>query len=164
MIEIKYVYNKKVQTEHALQFRQLFRRFFSSKYIYNTMIEKLNINKTDMILRTIVKFLKVILVIFCDFDFNIQEIRQITQLQYTSWPDHDSPSPLELLEYYRYVSNAMQHHPEQKLLVHCRFNFFFWIYITKRTDMHFFLCYLICFKKWFVWIFWKCGYVKAVRG
>nr|XP_034322333.1 receptor-type tyrosine-protein phosphatase alpha-like [Crassostrea gigas] len=49
----------------------------------------------------------------------IQEIRQITHLQYTSWPDHDSPSPLELLEYYRYVSRAMQQHPEQKLLVHC---------------------------------------------
>lgn len=87
------------------------------------MIEKLNINKTDMILRTIVKFLKVVSVIFCDFDFNIQEIRQITHLQYTSWPDHGTPNPLELLDFYRYVSKAMEQNSKEKLIVHCRFDF-----------------------------------------
>uniref|UniRef100_A0A8W8NYK4 Receptor-type tyrosine-protein phosphatase mu n=1 Tax=Magallana gigas TaxID=29159 RepID=A0A8W8NYK4_MAGGI len=48
-----------------------------------------------------------------------QESRQITHLQYTSWPDHGTPNPLELLSFYHYVSRAMEQHPEQKLVVHC---------------------------------------------
>uniref|UniRef100_K1QG63 protein-tyrosine-phosphatase n=1 Tax=Magallana gigas TaxID=29159 RepID=K1QG63_MAGGI len=48
-----------------------------------------------------------------------QETRQITHLQYTSWPDHGTPNPLELLSFYHYVSRAMEQHPEQKLVVHC---------------------------------------------
>uniref|UniRef100_K1QP19 Receptor-type tyrosine-protein phosphatase mu n=1 Tax=Magallana gigas TaxID=29159 RepID=K1QP19_MAGGI len=45
--------------------------------------------------------------------------RQITHLQYTSWPDHGTPDPLELLMYHQYVTKAMRKHPENKLLVHC---------------------------------------------
>ncbi|XP_078330011.1 receptor-type tyrosine-protein phosphatase alpha-like [Crassostrea virginica] len=45
--------------------------------------------------------------------------RQIVQLQYTMWPDHGIPSPLDLLVYYQYVSRAMEKHLEHKLLVHC---------------------------------------------
>lgn len=55
-------------------------------------------------------------------NYKSQESRQITHLQYTSWPDHGTPNPLELLSFYHYVSKAMEHHPEQKLVVHCRFN------------------------------------------
>lgn len=57
------------------------------------------------------------------FNFKTQESRQVTHLQYTSWPDHGTPSPLELLEFYRYVSKAMEQHSEQKIIVHCRFDF-----------------------------------------
>lgn len=61
---------------------------------------------------------------FFSFFFKIktQESRQITHLQFTSWPDHGTPNPLELLSLYHYVSRAMEQHPEQKLVVHCRFN------------------------------------------
>lgn len=38
--------------------------------------------------------------------------RQVTHLQYTGWPDHGTPSPLELLAYHRYVSLAMKKRPE----------------------------------------------------
>lgn len=48
-----------------------------------------------------------------------QGIRLITHLQYTSWPDHGTPNPVELLEYYSYVSRAMEQNPKHKLLVHC---------------------------------------------
>nr|XP_034321631.1 receptor-type tyrosine-protein phosphatase epsilon-like isoform X2 [Crassostrea gigas] len=53
------------------------------------------------------------------FNRETQETRQITHLQYTSWPDHGTPNPLELLSFYHYVSKAMEQHPEQKLVVHC---------------------------------------------
>nr|XP_034321632.1 receptor-type tyrosine-protein phosphatase epsilon-like [Crassostrea gigas] len=53
------------------------------------------------------------------FNRETQETRQITHLQYTSWPDHGTPNPLELLSFYHYVSRAMEQHPEQKLVVHC---------------------------------------------
>lgn len=58
------------------------------------------------------------------FNLQTQEGRQITHLQYTSWPDHGTPNPLELLSFYHYVSRVMEHHPEQKLVVHCRFMFY----------------------------------------
>nr|XP_022311339.1 receptor-type tyrosine-protein phosphatase alpha-like isoform X2 [Crassostrea virginica] len=45
--------------------------------------------------------------------------RQILHLQYTTWPDHGTPSPLQLLVFYQYVSRAMEMHPKNKLLVHC---------------------------------------------
>uniref|UniRef100_A0A8W8NUH6 protein-tyrosine-phosphatase n=2 Tax=Magallana gigas TaxID=29159 RepID=A0A8W8NUH6_MAGGI len=48
-----------------------------------------------------------------------QEIRQIAHLQYTSWPDHGTPNPLELLDFYRYVSKAMEQNSKEKLIVHC---------------------------------------------
>lgn len=57
-------------------------------------------------------------------NYKTQESRQITHLQYTSWPDHGTPNPLELLSFYHYVSKAMEQHPEQKLVVHCRFMFY----------------------------------------
>nr|XP_022312496.1 uncharacterized protein LOC111117633 [Crassostrea virginica] len=47
------------------------------------------------------------------------ETRQLTHLQYTAWPDHGTPTPLELLVFYHYVSRAKDIHPENKLLVHC---------------------------------------------
>ncbi|XP_065938709.1 receptor-type tyrosine-protein phosphatase alpha isoform X2 [Magallana gigas] len=47
------------------------------------------------------------------------EIRLITHLQYTSWPDHGTPNPLELLDFYRYVSKAMEQNSKEKLIVHC---------------------------------------------
>lgn len=62
------------------------------------------------------------------FNFKTQESRQVTHLQYTSWPDHGTPSPLELLEFYRYVSKAMEQHSEQKIIVHCRFDFAYFFY------------------------------------
>ncbi|XP_078330009.1 receptor-type tyrosine-protein phosphatase gamma-like [Crassostrea virginica] len=45
--------------------------------------------------------------------------RQILHLQYTTWPDHGTPSPLELFVFYQYVSRAMDEHPKNRLLVHC---------------------------------------------
>nr|XP_022311825.1 receptor-type tyrosine-protein phosphatase epsilon-like isoform X1 [Crassostrea virginica] len=45
--------------------------------------------------------------------------RHVTHLQYTAWPDHGTPTPLELLVFYRYVSKAVEHNPANKLLVHC---------------------------------------------
>ncbi|XP_065939425.1 receptor-type tyrosine-protein phosphatase epsilon [Magallana gigas] len=45
--------------------------------------------------------------------------RQVTHLQYTGWPDHGTPSPLELLAYHCYVSLAIEKRPESKLVVHC---------------------------------------------
>nr|XP_022311344.1 receptor-type tyrosine-protein phosphatase alpha-like [Crassostrea virginica] len=45
--------------------------------------------------------------------------RQIIQLQYTTWPDHGIPTPLDLLVYYQYVSRAMETRLDHKLLVHC---------------------------------------------
>ncbi|XP_065938256.1 receptor-type tyrosine-protein phosphatase alpha-like isoform X2 [Magallana gigas] len=53
------------------------------------------------------------------FNRETQETRQITHLQYTSWPDHGTPNPLELLSFYHYVSRALEQHPGQKLVVHC---------------------------------------------
>nr|XP_022311497.1 uncharacterized protein LOC111116787 isoform X2 [Crassostrea virginica] len=47
------------------------------------------------------------------------ETRHVTHLQYTAWPDHGTPTPLELLVFYHYVSRAKDIHPENKLLVHC---------------------------------------------
>ncbi|XP_078330778.1 receptor-type tyrosine-protein phosphatase epsilon-like [Crassostrea virginica] len=47
------------------------------------------------------------------------ETRHVTHLQYTAWPDHGTPTPLELLVFYRYVSKAVEHNPANKLLVHC---------------------------------------------
>lgn len=64
-------------------------------------------------------------------NFQTQGIRLITHLQYTSWPDHGTPNPVELLEYYSYVSRAMEQNPKHKLLVHCRFDFI-QIPINKR--------------------------------
>lgn len=55
-------------------------------------------------------------------NFKTQESRQITHLQYTSWPDHGTPNPLELLSFYHYVLRAMEQHLEQKIVVHCRFD------------------------------------------
>nr|XP_034322282.1 uncharacterized protein LOC105327342 isoform X2 [Crassostrea gigas] len=49
----------------------------------------------------------------------MKKSRQITHLQYTGWPDHGTPSPLELLAYHRYVSLAIEKRPESKLVVHC---------------------------------------------
>nr|XP_034322286.1 uncharacterized protein LOC105328158 isoform X3 [Crassostrea gigas] len=49
----------------------------------------------------------------------IKKSRLITHLQYTGWPDHGTPSPLELLAYHRYVSLAIEKRPESKLVVHC---------------------------------------------
>ncbi|XP_065939417.1 receptor-type tyrosine-protein phosphatase epsilon isoform X2 [Magallana gigas] len=49
----------------------------------------------------------------------IKKSRLITHLQYTGWPDHGTPSPLELLAYHRYVSLAVEKRPESKLVVHC---------------------------------------------
>lgn len=72
------------------------------------------------------------------FNFKTQEIRQVTHLQYTSWPDHGTPSPLELLEFYRYVSKAMEQHSEQKIIVHCRFDF-----------AYFFTMPLLWYQPWF---------------
>lgn len=48
-----------------------------------------------------------------------KENRQVTHLQYTAWPDHGTPNPMELLVYYQYVTKAMEEKPEHKLLVHC---------------------------------------------
>nr|XP_022306195.1 receptor-type tyrosine-protein phosphatase epsilon-like [Crassostrea virginica] len=47
------------------------------------------------------------------------ETRHVTHLQYTAWPDHGTPTPLELLVFYRYVSKAVENNPANKLLVHC---------------------------------------------
>nr|XP_022306194.1 neurogenic locus notch homolog protein 1-like isoform X2 [Crassostrea virginica] len=49
----------------------------------------------------------------------IHETRHVTHLQYTAWPDHGTPTPLELLVFYHYVSKAKDIYPENKLLVHC---------------------------------------------
>eukprot|EP00105_Crassostrea_gigas_P011525 XP_011427228.1 PREDICTED: receptor-type tyrosine-protein phosphatase mu [Crassostrea gigas] len=49
----------------------------------------------------------------------IKKSRLFTHLQYTGWPDHGTPSPLELLAYHRYVSLAIEKRPESKLVVHC---------------------------------------------
>ena len=59
------------------------------------------------------------------FIYKNNETRHVTHLQYTAWPDHGTPTPLELLVFYHYVSRAKDIHPENKLLVHCRYALIF---------------------------------------
>ena len=64
------------------------------------------------------------------FIYKNNETRHVTHLQYTAWPDHGTPTPLELLVFYHYVSRAKDIHPENKLLVHCRYAL---IFLQKKS-------------------------------
>nr|XP_022312100.1 uncharacterized protein LOC111117327 isoform X1 [Crassostrea virginica] len=45
--------------------------------------------------------------------------RHVTQLQFTAWPDHGTPHPVDLLVFYHYVSREVDKNPESKFVVHC---------------------------------------------
>ncbi|XP_062576058.1 uncharacterized protein LOC134237898 [Saccostrea cucullata] len=46
-------------------------------------------------------------------------VKTINQVQFTAWPDHGTPSPIELLVFYRHVMRLMLMYPESLLVVHC---------------------------------------------
>ncbi|XP_056003140.1 receptor-type tyrosine-protein phosphatase epsilon-like isoform X1 [Ostrea edulis] len=57
-------------------------------------------------------------------DINITHIetnvvRTLNHMHYTAWPDHGTPSPVELLVFYRHVKQLKQMYPESLLVVHC---------------------------------------------
>ncbi|XP_061180752.1 receptor-type tyrosine-protein phosphatase alpha-like [Saccostrea echinata] len=46
-------------------------------------------------------------------------VKTVNQFQFTAWPDHGTPSPIELLVFYRHVMRLMQMYPDSLLVVHC---------------------------------------------
>ncbi|XP_061180746.1 uncharacterized protein LOC133189382 isoform X2 [Saccostrea echinata] len=46
-------------------------------------------------------------------------VKTVIQVQFMAWPDHGTPSPIELLVFYRHVMRLRQRYPESLLAVHC---------------------------------------------
>lgn len=53
------------------------------------------------------------------FVFQMKKTRSLTQYHYISWPDHGTPEPMSLLDFYHHVTTTANR-SEVPTLVHCR--------------------------------------------
>ena len=72
------------------------------------------------------------------FVFQMKKTRTLTQYHYISWPDHGTPEPMSLIDFYHHVTTT-PNRSEVPTLVHCRLELLNFIQMLTYSIKRYFL-------------------------